>query len=130
MCAQSEKASSKIKLGKWEAYLNWQIEAFKECTDKFSSLQEDNKKFLETVSELKRASKAMQCQHHSFPPSPTAPIHLLLLKLPYLGLPSPPPSPSLSSAPLPPLFPTELGETQNREPDQGRPEGKKNEKKF
>lgn len=72
------------------------------------------RKFLETVSELKKASEAAQCQHSTFPSSLTAPMYpsLLCLDLFSFSLPS-----SCSSTPPPPQLPIGLGETQNRKPE-------------
>lgn len=52
-------------------------------TEKLSSLQEVSKKNLETVSELKAASKATQCEYPTFSSSPTAPLYPLLHYLIY-----------------------------------------------
>lgn len=59
-------------------------------TEKLSSLQEVSKKNLETVSELKAASKATQCQHPTFSSSPTTPLYPLLHYLDLLFFSTPP----------------------------------------
>ena len=40
-----KKVGSKIKLNEWETFLDWEIEASRRSTDKFSILQEVSKKF-------------------------------------------------------------------------------------
>ena len=46
---QSEKDSHKIKQTEWNAYFDWYLEASKRGNDRVTSLQETNKKLLETI---------------------------------------------------------------------------------
>ena len=46
---QLEKASHKSKQTKWNAYFDWYLEASKRGNDRVTSLQETNKKLLETI---------------------------------------------------------------------------------
>lgn len=82
--APLEKAGSKMELNEWDTYLDWKIEASKINTDKLSSPQGINETLLETVSELKKASKIAQCRTHHFL-SPAVP---LLHVFPFQDLPS------------------------------------------
>lgn len=109
MRAQLEKAGSKIKQ---EAYFDWKLEASRWSTDKLLSLQEVNKKILETVSKLKKAPKTDKCQL-PISPSPAAPRSPLLSELPCPDTPYPslPPPPSVSS------MPTDPGEIATRKPE-------------
>lgn len=109
--AHLEKAGSKIKLNEWEAYLDWKLEASRRGLDKISSLQDVNKKILETVSELKKATEASKCRDPTPPPLTAPPLYPLLSELPCADLPSisllPP-----SVSPQPP-FPADVGKIDN-----------------
>ena len=49
LCTQLEKSSHKIKQTEWNAYFDWYLEASKRGNDRVTSLQETNKKLLETI---------------------------------------------------------------------------------
>ena len=48
---QFKKASHKIKQTEWNAYFDWYLEVSKIENNRVTSLQETNKKLLETISE-------------------------------------------------------------------------------
>ena len=64
--AQLETASHKIKQSEWNAYFDWYLGSSKRGSSRVSSLQETNKKLLETVPELTQAA-------NPDPVSPSAP---------------------------------------------------------
>ena len=88
--AQLEKANHKIRQSERNAYFDWYLESSKRGNDRVISLQETNKKLLETISELKR-------------PQTLTPSSALLLLCPHLSeLPGPGASSSQPpAAPLP-----------------------------
>ena len=69
--AQLETASHKIKQSEWNAYFDWYLGSSKRGSSRVSSLQETNKKLLETVPELTQAAN----------PDPVSPLLLLRPRL-------------------------------------------------